>query len=119
MHFTHAKFTAIGWVGTLREVGKTLKIRISKTESWKDRESGERRDRTIWNTVTVFENTPGYAWLKENLKVGDLVTIEGELFEDSYEKDGQKIFGLCCKDWRQSEVGCRSAPIRRLLRNGG
>src|SRR3546814_6401657 len=24
---------------------------------------------------------------------------------------------LCCKDWRQSEVGCRSAPIRRLLRN--
>lgn len=29
------------------------------------------------------------------------------------------IEGLCCKDWRQSEVGCRSAPIRRLLRNGG
>ena len=28
-------------------------------------------------------------------------------------------YGLCCKDWRQSEVGCRSAPIRRLLRNGG
>ncbi|EAU6031901.1 IS6 family transposase, partial [Salmonella enterica] len=28
-------------------------------------------------------------------------------------------FWLCCKDWRQSEVGCRSAPIRRLLRNGG
>ena len=26
---------------------------------------------------------------------------------------------LCCKEWRQSEVGCRSAPIRRLLRNGG
>lgn len=31
----------------------------------------------------------------------------------------QEIGGLCCKDWRQSEVGCRSAPIRRLLRNGG
>lgn len=29
------------------------------------------------------------------------------------------VCGLCCKDWRQSEVGCRSAPIRRLLRNGG
>src|SRR3546814_5155911 len=25
---------------------------------------------------------------------------------------------LCCKDWWQSEVGCRSAPIRRLLRTG-
>ena len=31
----------------------------------------------------------------------------------------QWLSGLCCKDWRQSEVGCRSAPIRRLLRNGG
>ena len=30
-----------------------------------------------------------------------------------------QVRGLCCKDWRQSEVGCRSAPIRRLLRNGG
>src|SRR5699024_5645358 len=30
-----------------------------------------------------------------------------------------ELIGLCCKDWRQSEVGCRSAPIRRLLRNGG
>ncbi|WOF43268.1 TetR/AcrR family transcriptional regulator [Sphingopyxis indica] len=31
----------------------------------------------------------------------------------------EHLAGLCCKDWRQSEVGCRSAPIRRLLRNGG
>jgi ABC-type glutathione transport system ATPase component len=35
------------------------------------------------------------------------------------EPDGARVDGLCCKDWRQSEVGCRSAPIRRLLRNGG
>ncbi|WP_305832405.1 hypothetical protein, partial [Pseudomonas aeruginosa] len=33
--------------------------------------------------------------------------------------DAEFLAGLCCKDWRQSEVGCRSAPIRRLLRNGG
>src|SRR3546814_900929 len=26
---------------------------------------------------------------------------------------------VCGEDWRESEVGCRSAPIRRLLRNGG
>ncbi len=32
---------------------------------------------------------------------------------------GEHQLRLCCKDWRQSEVGCRSAPIRRLLRNGG
>jgi hypothetical protein len=33
--------------------------------------------------------------------------------------DQGRVQWLCCKDWRQSEVGCRSAPIRRLLRNGG
>ncbi|WP_236036614.1 glutathione S-transferase [Rhizorhabdus histidinilytica] len=34
-------------------------------------------------------------------------------------RDGTLDLRLCCKDWRQSQVGCRSAPIRRLLRNGG
>ncbi|MFV0332858.1 MAG: hypothetical protein ACK5JR_02140 [Tropicimonas sp.] len=59
MFYTYAKFGIQGYVGSIREVGKTLKIRISKTESWKDRDSGERQERTIWNTVTLFERTPG------------------------------------------------------------
>jgi signal transduction histidine kinase len=40
------------------------------------------------------------------------IDLDLDLFRDQSD-------GLCCKDWRQSEVGCRSAPIRRLLRNGG
>ncbi|EQB18775.1 ArdC-like ssDNA-binding domain-containing protein [Sphingobium lactosutens] len=40
--------------------------------------------------------------------------------DDDHRRLFAKAFSrLCCKDWRQSEVGCRSAPIRRLLRNGG
>lgn len=92
MFYTYAKFGIQGYVGAVREVGKTLKIRISKNESWKDRESGERKDRTNWNTVTVFERAPGFAWLKENLKKGDLVMVEGQIFESSYEKDGQEVY---------------------------
>ena len=60
MLYTHAKFSIQGYVGAIREVGKTLKIRISTKESWKDRESGERKDRESWNTVTMFERTPGF-----------------------------------------------------------
>lgn len=92
MFYTYAKFGIQGYVGSIREVGKTLKIRISKTESWKDRESGERQERTIWNTVTLFERTPGFAWIKENLQKGDLVMVEGQIFESSYEKEGQTIY---------------------------
>ena len=88
MHFTHANFQILGYVGTIREVGKTLKVSVSKTETWKDN-SGQRMERTIWNTVTLFERTPGFAWIKDNLKVGDLVKIEGNVFDTSYEKDGQ------------------------------
>lgn len=92
MFYTYAKFGIQGYIGTIREVGKTLKIRVSDTSSWKDRESGERKERTNWSTVTLFESNPGYNWLKENLKVGDLVMIEGRLQESNYEKDGQKFY---------------------------
>ena len=42
MHFTHANFQILGYVGTIREVGKTLKVSVSKTETWKDN-SGHHR----------------------------------------------------------------------------
>ncbi|MBD3814402.1 MAG: CoA transferase, partial [Betaproteobacteria bacterium] len=42
-----------------------------------------------------------------------------EIFATKTRDAWSELLGLCCKDWRQSEVGCRSAPIRRLLRNGG
>jgi len=55
-----------------------------------------------------------------------LVADQLKVSIESWGKYGQReqtrrehLIGLCCKDWRQSEVGCRSAPIRRLLRNGG
>ena len=88
MHYTHGTSQILGNVGTVREVGKTLKVSVSKTETWKDNR-GQRMERTIWNTITLFERTPGFAWIKDNLKVGDLVKIEGNVFDTSYEKDGQ------------------------------
>lgn len=45
-----------------------------------------------WNTVTLFERTPGFAYIKENLRKGDLVTVEGKLSESSYEKDGHQVY---------------------------
>lgn len=45
--------------------------------------------------------------------------LTAELKQALARRDTTLLGGLCCKDWRQSEVGCRSAPIRRLLRNGG
>ena len=46
----------------------------------------------------------------------DTTTPHGELLFSLF---GALAGSVAEKDWRQSEVGCRSAPIRRLLRNGG
>ena len=94
MLHTFAEFQIQGYVGktTLLGNGKVLKVSIGATENWTDKESGERRERTDWNTVTLFERTGGFAWLKENLKTGDLVHARGRIAETSYEKDGSKVY---------------------------
>ena len=56
---------------------------------------------------------PGYGFLSENPDFAKACADAGITFI------GPSPARLCCKDWRQSQVGCRSAPIRRLLRNGG
>lgn len=62
----------------------------------------------IGTTLPLSGPAAGYGAVGKAMSAWfDLVNAEGGLN------------GLCCKDWRQSEVGCRSAPIRRLLRNGG
>ena len=43
--------------------------------------------------VTLFErSTAGFAWLKENLKPGDLVHVRGRIGESNYAKDGQTVY---------------------------
>jgi hypothetical protein len=53
------------------------------------------------------------------LQLDALRKAECERIFEETASGAQRARRLCCKDWRQSEVGCRSAPIRRLLRNGG
>ena len=90
LFYTYAEVVLQGYVGAVREVGRTLKIRISHTEAWKV--DGERKERTIWNVVTVFENTPGFEWIKANIKKGDLIMVRGRVSESSYEKDSVTIY---------------------------
>lgn len=64
--------------------------RVATTESWKDRESGERNERTEWHRVKLFGRQAETA--AEYLKRGRQVYIEGALRTDEYEKDGVKHY---------------------------
>lgn len=67
-------------------------LRIATSESWKDRQSGERRDRTEWHNVVIFnENLVKVA--EQFLKKGSKVYIEGQLQTRSWDdQSGQKRY---------------------------
>lgn len=65
-------------VRSFQNGGKVVNLRIATSENWKDRNSGERKERTEWHSVAVFdENLARVA--EQYLKKGSTVYIEGQL----------------------------------------
>ena len=87
------KVILIGNLGADPEVrympsgGAVANIRIATSESWKDKESGEQKERTEWHRITFYNRLAEIAG--EYLKKGSQVYIEGRLRTRTYEKEGQ------------------------------
>jgi single-strand DNA-binding protein len=65
-------------VRTFQNGGKVCNLRIATSEQWKDRATGERKERTEWHSVAVFQE--GLVRICEQyLKKGSKVYIEGKL----------------------------------------
>lgn len=65
-------------VRTFGNGGKVCNLRIATSESWRDKSSGERREKTEWHTVAIFSE--GLVRVCEQyLKKGSKVYIEGAL----------------------------------------
>ena len=58
--------------------GKVCNLRIATSETWKDRNTGERKERTEWHTVAIFSE-PLVRVAEQYLKKGSKVYIEGQL----------------------------------------
>lgn len=58
--------------------GKVANLRVATTETWKDRNTGERQERTEWHSVAIFSE--GLVGVVERfLRKGSKVYIEGQL----------------------------------------
>jgi single-strand DNA-binding protein len=58
--------------------GKVVNLRIATSETWRDKASGERKQRTEWHSVAIFnENLARIA--EQYLRKGSTVYIEGQL----------------------------------------
>lgn len=92
------KVILVGNLGADPEIRRTqdgrpiVNLRIATSESWRDRNSGERRERTEWHRVVIFSE--GLAKVAEQyLKKGAKVYIEGQLQTREWEdQQGQKRF---------------------------
>ncbi|WP_298433446.1 single-stranded DNA-binding protein [uncultured Jannaschia sp.] len=58
--------------------GKVCNLRIATSESWRDKNSGERKERTEWHSVAIFSE-PLVRVAEQYLKKGSKVYIEGQL----------------------------------------
>ena len=65
-------------VRSFQNGGKVCNLRIATSETWKDKNTGERREKTEWHSVAIFQE--GLVRVAEQyLKKGSTIYIEGKL----------------------------------------
>lgn len=78
------KVTLIGNLGadpdvrTFQNGGKVCNLRIATSERWKDKNTGERKERTEWHSVAIFSE-PLARTAEQYLRKGSKVYLEGQL----------------------------------------
>ncbi|MGI9390518.1 MAG: single-stranded DNA-binding protein [Boseongicola sp.] len=65
-------------VRTFQNGGKVCNLRVATSERWKDRNTGEQRERTEWHSVAIFSE-PLARTAEQYLKKGSKVFLEGQL----------------------------------------
>ena len=78
------KVILIGRLGRDPEVrnfqngGKVASMSVATSESWRDRNSGERKERTEWHSVSL-QQEGAVKFAEQYLRKGDLIYVEGQL----------------------------------------
>lgn len=84
MSGTVNKVILVGNLGSDPEIrnfpngGKVCNLSIATSENWKDRNTGERREKTEWHRVAIFSE-PLVRVAEQYLRKGSKVYIEGQL----------------------------------------
>lgn len=70
--------------------GAVANISIATSEAWKDKNTGQMQERTEWHNVVFFNRLADI--VKDYVKKGSKVYIEGSLRTQSWEQDGVKKY---------------------------
>lgn len=75
-------------VRTLPGGGSVANLRMATSETWRDKNTGEKREKTEWHTVTVF-NDNLVRLVEQYTRKGSKLYVEGQLQTRKYQaKDG-------------------------------
>ncbi len=79
-------------VRSFQNGGRVARLSIATSENWKDKQSGERKEKTEWHRVDIL-NDKLVEVAERYLKKGAKVYIEGQLETQKYnDKDGQEKY---------------------------
>lgn len=72
--------------------GKVANLTLATSESWKDKETGERKERTEWHRISIT-NDGLVGVVEKYLKKGAKIYVEGQLETSKYtDKEGQERY---------------------------
>ena len=75
-------------VRTMQNGNKVVNLSLATSETWKDKQSGERREKTEWHRIVIWNEKIGDVAAKF-LKKGSLCCIEGQIETRKFQdKDG-------------------------------
>lgn len=79
-------------VRSLNDGTKVVNLRVATSENWRDKATGERREKTEWHSVVIFnENLARVA--EQYTRKGSKVYLEGQLQTRKWtDKDGQERY---------------------------
>lgn len=87
----------IGNVGADPEIksfqngGKVANLSIATSETWKDKQTGEKKEKTEWHRIACF-NEGLVKVIESYVKKGSKIYVRGQLETRSWEQDGQKKY---------------------------
>jgi single-strand DNA-binding protein len=77
-------------VRTMQSGDRVVNFSLATTESWKDKNTGERKDKTEWHQITVWNEHIGKV-VEQYVKKGSQIYIEGQIQSRKYQdKDGNE-----------------------------
>jgi single-strand DNA-binding protein len=78
-------------IRTTQDGTKVANLSIATSESWRDKSSGERKSRSEWHRVVIF-NDRLVDVVEKYLKKGAKIYLEGALQTRKWQKDGVDVY---------------------------